>query len=181
MAEEKILAPLTEADGAWVWRQSGTRRAVDDMVAELERRWGFERLPRLVSPELRARFEQARDMHRQATMAGEDLADMDAMMMRAWRALEAEALSRGESPLPGAVAVWQADEEERGSICLCLDDEHAQALLARAKAVGENIEVWTLAEVGRIVQIGGVLAEAKKAFPQAKVAKRGAIQDDIPF
>jgi hypothetical protein len=114
-------------------------------------------------------------------MAGEDLADMDAMMMRAWRALEAEALSRGESPLPGAVAVWQADEEERGSICLCLDDEHAQALLARAKAVGENIEVWTLAEVGRIVQIGGVLAEAKKAFPQAKVVKRGAIQDDIPF
>lgn len=181
MSNGDALAPLPEGAGMWVWRQSGPRRAVDDMVAELERRWGFERLPRLVSPELRARFEQALDMHRQATMAGEDLAEMDSMMTRAWAALEAEALGRGESPLPGAVAVWQADEAERGTICLCLDDEHAQALLARAKAEGENIEVWTLAEVGRIVQIGGVLAEAKKAFPQAKVVKRGAIQDEIPF
>lgn len=140
-------------------------------------------MPRLVSPELRERFVAAQDMHRQATMAGEDMAEMDAMMIRAWRALEAEAVSRGETELPGAVVCWQAEEVERGTICLCLDDEHAQALLARAKAEGVAIETWTLAEVERVVAKASPLAEVKQAFPMATVqGKRKAMpQDEIPL
>lgn len=177
------LAPIPDTVGAWVWRQNSTRRALDDVVADIERRWGFERLPRLVSPELRERFVGAQDMHRQATMAGEDMAEMDAMMIRAWRALEAEAKARGEAELPGAVVCWQADEPERGTICLCLDDEHAQALLARAKAEGVNIETWTLVEVGRVLAGASSLWEVKQAFPMATVqGKRKAMpQDDIPI
>ena len=183
MVKEEYLAPIPDTAGAWVWRSQSTRRALDDMVADLERRWGFERLPRLVSPELRERFTGAQDMHRQATMAGEDLAEMDAMMIRAWRALEAEALARGQSPLPEAVVTWQADEAERGTICLCLDDEHAQALLARAKAEGVAIETWTLAEVGRVLAASASLWEVKQAFPMATVqGKRKAMpQDEIPI
>ena len=179
----EYLAPIPDTAGAWVWRQNSTRRALDDVVADLERRWGFERLPRLVSPELRERFVAAQDMHRQATMAGEDMAEMDAMMIRAWRALEAEAVSRGQTELPGAVVCWQAEEPERGTICLCLDDEHAQALLARAKAEGVNIETWTLAEVGRIVKAATPLAEIKQAFPGAVVRdkRKPMPQDDIPI
>lgn len=179
----EYLAPIPDTAGSWVWRSQSTRRALDDMVADLERRWGFERLLRLVSPELRERFVAAQDMHRQATMAGEDLAEMDAMMMRAWAALEAEAMARGESPLPGAVAAWQADEAERGTIYLCLDDEHAQALLARAKAEGMAVEAWTLEEVGRVVAQASPLAEIKQAWPGAKVqGKRKPMpQDEIPI
>ena len=177
------LAPIPDTAGTWVWRSQGPRRALDDVVADLERRWGFERLPRLVSPELRDRFVAAQDMHRQATMEGQDLAEMDAMMIRAWRALEAEAMARGQTELPGAVVCWQADEPERGTICLCLDDEHAQALLARAKAEGVAIETWTLAEVGRVVAKASPLAEVKQAFPMATVqGKRKAMpQDEIPL
>ena len=140
-------------------------------------------MPRLVSAELRERFVAAQDMHRQATMEDQDLAEMDAMMIRAWRALEAEALARGQTELPGAVVCWQAEEPERGTICLCLDDEHAQALLARAKAEGVAIETWTLAEVGRIVKAATPLAEIKQAFPMATVqGKRKAMpQDEIPL
>jgi choline dehydrogenase-like flavoprotein len=183
MVKEEYLAPIPDTAGSWVWRSQGPRRAFDDMVSDVERRWGFERLPRLVSPELRERFVAAQDMHRQATMAGEDLAEMDAMMVRAWKALEAEAVARGQTELPGAVVCWQADEAERGTICLCLDDEHAQALMARAKADGVAIEAWTLAEVGRVVAKASPLADIKQAFPGATVrGKIGKIsQDEIPF
>lgn len=177
------LAPIPDTAGSWVWRSQGPRRALDDVVSDLERRWGFERLPRLVSPELRERFVAAQDMHRQATMEDQDLAEMDAMMIRAWRALEAEAMAMGQTELPGAVVCWQAEEPERGTICLCLDDEHAQALLARAKAEGVNIETWTLAEVGRVLRAATPMAEVKQAFPMATVqGKRKAMpQDEIPL
>jgi hypothetical protein len=181
MAKEDILAPLTEANGEWVWR-SRMAGALDTLVAGLEREWGFDRLPRLVSPATRERFQAAEDMHRQATMAGEDMAELDAMMMRAWKALAAEALAAGYEPLPGALVSIQADEVERGTICICQDDTHAQAVLARAKAEGWNAEAWTVEEVGRVLKGASPIAEIKAAFPKAKVVRRGQlIEDEIPI
>jgi hypothetical protein len=181
MVKEEILAPLTEANGEWVWR-SRMAGALDTLVAGLEREWGFDRLPRLVSPETRERFVSAQDMHRQATMAGEDMAELDAMMMRAWRALEAEARAGGYEPLPGPLLTVQADEAERGTICICQDDTHAQAVLARAKAEGWNAEAWTVEEVGRVLKGASPIAEIKAAFPKAKVVRKGQlIEDEIPI
>jgi len=181
MVKEDIIPPLTEANGEWVWR-SRMAGALDTLVAGLEREWGFDRLPRLVSPATRERFQTAEDMHRQATMAGEDMAELDAMMMRAWRALEAEARAAGYEPLPGPLMTVQADEVERGTICICQDDTHAQAVLARAKAEGWNAEAWTVEEVGRVLKGASPIAEIKAAFPQAKVVRRGQlIEDEIPI
>jgi len=181
MANEEILAPLTEANGEWVWR-SRMAGALDTLVAGLEREWGFDRLPLLVSTATRERFQAAEDMHRQATMAGEDMAELDAMMMRAWKALAAEALAAGYEPLPGPLVTVQADEAERGTICICQDDTHAQAVLARAKAEGWNAEAWTVEEVGRVLKGASPIAEIKAAFPKAKVVRRGQlIEDEIPI
>jgi hypothetical protein len=181
MVKEDIIPPLAEANGEWVWR-SRMAGALDTLVAEIERQWGFDRLPLLVSTATRERFQAAEDMHRQATMAGEDMAQLDAMMMRAWRALEAEARAGGYEPLPGALVSIQADEAERGTICICQDDTHAQAVLARAKAEGWNAEAWTVEEVGRVLKGASPIAEIKTAFPQAKVVRRGQlIEDEIPI
>jgi hypothetical protein len=121
-------------------------------------------------------------MHRQATMAGEDMAELDAMMMRAWNALAAEALAAGHGPLPGPLVTVQADEAERGTICICQDDTHAQAVLARAKAEGWNAEAWTVEEVGRVLKGASPISEIKAAFPKAKVVRKGQlIQDEIPI
>jgi hypothetical protein len=181
MVKEDIIPPLIEANGEWVWR-SRMAGALDTLVAGLEREWGFDRLPRLVSPETRERFVSAQDMHRQATMAGEDMAELDAMMMRAWRALEAEARAGGYEPLPGPLLTVQADEPERGTICICQDDTHAQAVLARAKAEGWNAEAWTVEEVGRVLKGASPIAEIKAAFPKAKVVRKGQlIEDEIPI
>ena len=181
MANEEVLAPLTEANGEWVWR-SRQATALDTLVSRLEREWGFDRLPSLVSAETRERFVAAEDMHRQATMAGEDMAELDAMMMRAWAALDAEARALGHEPLPGPLVAVQADEPERGTICICQDDTHAQAILARAKAEGWNAEAWTVEEVGRVLKGASPIAEIKAAFPKAKVVKRGQlIEDEIPI
>ncbi len=181
MAKEEIIPPLKEANGEWVWRtkQAG---ALDALVSWLEKKWGFDRLPRLVSPATRERFQAAEDMHRQATMAGEDMAELDAMMIRAWKALEGEALMAGYEPLPGPLMTVQADEAERGTICICQDDTHAQAVLARAKAEGWNAEAWTVEEVGRVLKGASPIAEIKAAFPKAKVVRRGQlIEDEIPI
>jgi len=181
MVKEDIIPPLRETNGEWVWR-ARMAGALDTLVSKLEREWGFDRLPRLVSPETRERFVSAQDMHRQATMAGEDMAELDAMMMRAWRALEAEARAGGYEPLPGPLLTVQADEAERGTICICQDDTHAQAVLARAKAEGWNAEVWTVEEVGRVLKGASPSAEIKAAFPKAKGVRRGQlIEDEIPI
>ena len=181
MVKEDIIPPLAEANGEWVWR-SRKAGALDERVSWLEQKWGFDRLPRLVSPETRERFRAAEDMHRQATMAGEDMSEMDAMMMRAWKALAAEALLAGYEPLPGPLLTVQADEAERGTICICQDDTHAQAVLARAKAEGWNAEVWTVEEVGRVLKGASPIAEIKAAFPKAKVVRKGQlIEDEIPI
>ena len=181
MVKEDIIPPITEANGEWVWR-SRMAGALDTLVAGLEREWGFDRLPLLVSTATRERFQAAEDMHRQATVAGEDMAELDAMMMRAWKALAAEALAAGYEPLPGPLMTIQADEAERGTICICQDDTHAQAVLARAKAEGWNAEAWTVEEVGRVLKGASPIAEIKAAFPKAKVVRRGQlIEDEIPI
>ena len=145
-------------------------------------RLGVRSAPVAGSTATRERFVSAQDMHRQATMAGEDMAELDAMMMRAWRALEAEARAGGYEPLPGPLMTIQADEAERGTICICQDDTHAQAVLARAKAEGWNAEAWTVEEVGRVLKGASPIAEIKAAFPKAKVVRRGQlIEDEIPI
>ena len=174
------LNPLQETDGEWVWR-SKHGGELDEYVAKLEREWGVDRLPRLVSPELQARFQLAQDQHRQATLNGGDMAPFDAMLLRGWKAVEAEALAKGYTPLPGPVLTVQADEPERGTICVCEDDTHAQAILARAKAEGWNAEVWTKAEVARVLKGSSPIAQIKTAFPQARVIRKGQfVEDEIP-
>lgn len=162
-----ILPAMT---GAWVWREHACT-ALDEQVSALERKWGVDRLPRLVSPELATRFRQAADLHAAEAPYADPprLAELDAMMARAWAALDADATSRGAEPLPPACFEVDSGDPARGVIVIALDNTHAQALALRAKQEGRRVETWTLAEVAAVMRGHAITAAVKAAFPGAGV------------
>ena len=178
--------PLPEDAGEWCWHPA-PRSHLDHLANQMERRWGIGRLPLLVSPETAAKFQAASDRHGSGPTVTHSQADLDAMMARAWRALDAEAVSRGASPLPPAIHEIPLEGCPGAVAAICLDDEHAQAVLLRAKAEGRTVSAWTLAECVRVIQASEVVNQIKGAFPGANVlpakAPRAHLVDDaeIPF
>jgi len=130
-----------------------------------------DRLPRLVSPELLARFRQAEALREQEAhyATPERLLELDGMMARAWAALDAEATQRGAQALPGACYEVDTGDADRGVMCIALDNTHAQVLALRAKAEGRRVETWTLDEVAAVMRGHSIVAAVKAAFPGAGV------------
>jgi len=141
---------------------------LDDLANFMERKWGIDRLTRLVPPEAQARWD--------ATLkAYEDewtpQADKDAMMMRAWRGMDAAATAAGAEPLPPGL--WEQRADDGTIVVICRDDEHAQVEILRAKHDGRVVATWTLEEVVRVVMCanGAVINQIKTAFPGAIVER----------
>ncbi len=176
--------PLPADAGEWVWHPA-PRTPLDELVTTLERKWGIGRLPLLVSPETRARFQQASDMRNgeQPTASPERLAALDAMMCRAWATMDAEATQSGAATLPPAIYEIPLDGLPGAIAALCLDDAHAQAVTLQAKAEGRCVTTWTLAEVARVIQANSIVNKIKDVFPGAQVRRsRAKLPDDeIPF
>jgi len=174
--------PLPEDAGEWCWRPA-PRSHLDHLANEMERKWGIGRLPLLVSAETAARFAAASDRHGAGPTATHSQADLDAMMARAWAALDAEATARGAGQLPPAIHEIPLEGCPGAVACLCLDDEHAQAVQLRAKAEGRCVSVWTIAEVVRVIQSTELVNRIKHVFPGATVQRRTRLVDDpeIPF
>jgi hypothetical protein len=141
---------------------------LDDLANFMERKWGIDRLTRLVPPEAQARWE--------ATLkACEDewtpQADKDQMMMRAWRGMDAAATAAGAEPLPPGL--WEQRADDGTIVVICRDNEHAQVEILRAKHDGRTVATWTLEEVVRVVmaQNSAVINQIKTAFPGATVER----------
>lgn len=168
-------------------------RNVTEHANEMNRRWGFNRLPHLVSLELLGRFKQQKESWERACFecCGSLMpADLDRIrpigeaMKRAYAALEAEAIAQGKSPAPPET--W-GFELKNGT----------PVTLVRARSEMGNVEptpggqVWCLEEIGEIITKLPELLATKDAFPQAEVIKlspsseaRDLVDDcleDIPF
>lgn len=180
------LQPYPPEAGEWCWHPHD-RSPLDALVHELEKKWGIGRLPILVSPETAAKVDAARARHAAGPTAQHSQADLDAMMARAWRAMDAEAVQRGASPLPPAVYEIPLEGCPGAVAALCLDDEHAQVVQLRAKAEGRAVSTWTIAEVVRVIQAHSIVNGIKDKWPGAVVlpakAPRVRLVDDeaIPF
>lgn len=175
--------PLPEDAGQWIWRPS-LRSEADEAAAAMERKWGVDRLPLLVSPETRARFQAAHDMRNGEWefATPERREALDAMMVRAWATLDAEAVQRGAEVLPPAIYEVPLEGCPGAVAAICLDDHHAQAVQLRAKAEGRTVTAWTLAEVARVVHANSIVNQIKHIFPAAEVRRAGPIpEDEIPF
>jgi hypothetical protein len=148
---------------------------VAEHANDMNRRWGFNRLPHIVSIETMKRFKTQRTAWELAcfecceSMMPADLERMTKVgeaMKRAYAALDAEAQALGR--MPAAPGTWEFELPDGTPI-----------VLVRTRAEMGNVErepkaqVWCLEEIGEIVTRFPQLIAVKDQFPNAEVVKMG--------
>jgi hypothetical protein len=155
-------------------------RPLDRIAVEMESKWGVGRLPRLVPPDMAARFGSARDKLNEAIRSneGDEVAKRAAVMTRGWQALDKAATEAGCEALPlRTVGV----KHEGRSYVVAWDraDVHKAASLSDAPENVVTVNELLVAYEALRAKIEGV----KQAFPGAEVV-RAALPpggDDCPF
>ena len=171
------------AGPVWVEQSQAVTDALkplDRIAVEMEAKWGVGRLPRLVSPDMAAKFGSARDKLNEAIREndGEAVAKRAAVMIRGWQALDKAAAEAGCEALPlRTVGV----RHEGRSYVVAWDraDVHRAASLSDAPENVVTVHELLVAYEALRAKIDGV----KQAFPGAEVV-RAALPpggDGIPF
>ncbi len=139
---------------------------LDEVAHAMERKWGIDRLPKLVDPALAARFEAQRKKLDEAlrSQRPDAIATQAAAMERAWKALDAAALADGRAPL--APEIWETVIPSTGEIVAIVRTAEEASAVARER----NGAVYTLAEVAVAIDaFGDQVRAVKAAFPGASV------------
>jgi hypothetical protein len=148
----------------------------DRLAAEMESKWGCDRLRLLVSPELREKFDRQRYLLNQATWHGEleDLRREAARMCLAWRVLDQAAEAAGAPRLDDKILELRLSTGAVVAICADLP------ATAKLTPDGRQMQVYTLDEIGRLLEGYPELAKIKHTFPGAEVtAVRRRIHDPL--
>jgi hypothetical protein len=186
-----IGAPLQRHDVATA--MGDIIRTVTEHANEMNRRWGHNRLPHIVSIDLMQKFKaqqfkwQKACMECVGSMLADDLARVKAhgeAMIRAYAALEREALALGKHPAPPGQ--WEFELSDGTPV-----------VLVRTRAEMGNVsrdpkaQVWCLEEIGEIITKFPALVLAKEAFPEMEIIRMAPgpevhelvddLLEDIPF
>ena len=163
----------------------GALKPLDAVAADIEIRWGKDRLETLVSPETAAKFEAARaKLDVAISQKDVDLViKRSGVLTRGWQALEKEALARGHRAAPPEL--WYATAPNE------YGDKEFQMVIARdnsaATLAETDLPVYTVTEVARIIRAWKAqhhVHAAKEAFPGAEVvriADNQEFDDELPF
>jgi hypothetical protein len=162
-------------------------RSVALGAKELERKWGYGRLPLIAGVELAEKFDRQKVLYRQAI----DSDDLDgvrqhaAAMQRAWGALEAGALANGHQPTPPDQ--WEFLLPDGKLVVLVRDNAQRD----QADLKGREAQVWSLDEIVSVITHHPLLAAVKDTFPGARLLPlseslpSGGLHqdalDDLPF
>ena len=155
---------------------------LDRVAVEMEGKWGVGRLPRLVTPEMAAKFSSAREKLDEAIRAN----DLDAVvakasvMIRGWKALDQAATEAGHKTHPEAV--WS--KLHRGTkYTIVLDRADVSKVAKDSKHPATVVTLDELLVVWDDFQGRRVIEETKTLFPGATVEKAGITEmdDDIPW
>ena len=168
--------------------------AVMGAVAPLQRvaertkgKWG-DRLPKLVSPALSARFAQVYDDLHEQMMEGNAVKvhEIAARLITAWGVMEKAAMDAGHRPIDGRTG-FVVDIEGRRTVCICEPD----ADVAGIKRDNPDWVVYSADNAARIIARDfseEFIATALDSFPGAKVTRvksrtelERELDDEIPF
>jgi hypothetical protein len=171
------------AGPVWVEQSQAVTDALkplDRVAVEFEAKWGVERLPRLVAPDMAAKFGSARDKLNEAIREndGEAVAKRAAVMIRGWQALDKAATEAGCEALP-LRTVGVKHEGRFYVVAWDRADVHRAAALSDAPENVVTAHELLIAYEALRAKIDGV----KQAFPGAEVV-RAALPpggDDCPF
>lgn len=162
-----------------------TRLEIDQLLAGVDRNWGFARLPQLVPPALAEKFARQCDKWKQAVLDDdEDAIELHAGgMRRGVAALEAAARAAGEVPRGEQRAISSGEERVEcwvvplaGHAYIRVVRTHQEALALGADG-GEP--VLTATEIGQMVESAKdwpTIREAKRLWPAAEMRMR--VKDD---
>lgn len=128
------------------YKKRSLTEGLDHLAGEMERKWGVDRLPLLVSEQLRAAFYRQQDLLNDALGSGDlTLIDIQAGgMKRAWQALDQAAARAGQKPL--SADVWEVKLPKSGKIVAIVRTSAEAHLVA-----GPDRETWTLAEIAHLI------------------------------
>jgi hypothetical protein len=120
---------------------------VDFVAHEMERKWGMGRLRLVVNPDLRQRFDQQRVFFNDAVWSGNvaDVRKHGEATIRGWQALDAAATADGQQPL--APTIWETTTPDGEVVRIVQTEAEASAV----QADGRKVQVWTLAEIGKVI------------------------------
>ncbi len=148
----------------------------DETAAEMEGKWGCDRLRLLVGPELREKFDRQRYLFNQAIWHGEleDVRREAGRMVNAWQALDRAAVAAGNDCL--SPEVWETPLADGTVAAIVVDDAAAHGVVAQ----GRQVAVYTLEEIGRLLSNYPDIAKVKEVFPGATVtAIRRSVDDPL--
>jgi hypothetical protein len=173
---------MMASDKSWA-RAPGTYIAgrayldgADETAAEMEAKWGCDRLRLLVSPELREKFDRQRYLLNQAVWHGEleEVRRESGRMVAALQALDRAAVAAGKQSL--APVVWEVPLEDGTVAAIVPDDAQAHAVVGE----GRKVSVFTLEEIARLLSNYPDIAKAKLTFPGATItAVRRSVDDPL--
>lgn len=146
-------------------------RTVDEHARELNRRWGFNRLPHIVPIDWTERFITQQRKWNLACFectGSPDPAHLNRVrkhgeaMLRAFDKLEEVALANGMTPTPAST--WEFELADGTPVTL-VRDKTEMAQIERCPAS----QVWALDEIAGIIAKYPELVLAKELFPDAEV------------
>ena len=153
-------------------RMSDIIKTVDQHARQINRKWGFNRLPHVVPIEWTERFIAQKGKWEAACFecAGSlDTNDLDRVrrhgdaMLRAYTKLEEVAVEAGH--FPSHAQTWEFELADGTPVVLVRDREE----LGQVDLGGRAAQVWSLDEIASIVSKFPELTRAKDAFPGAEV------------
>jgi len=148
----------------------------DAVAIAMEKCWGIDRLRLLVSADLREKFDRQRFLYNTAIRSGDlqEVITQSARMIKAWNALDMAAETAGQPPR--ASEAMETTLADGTVVAIVFDDTEAK----RVVRSGRRVIVYTLEEIGRILDHYAEVGKVKTAFPGASVTiVRKSIQDPL--
>ena len=160
---------------------------LDEVATGYEKKWGVDRLQKLVAQDLAERFQEQLDLLNSALghHAALDVISHADALARGWAALDAAAESRGCARIDSAA--WEVVTPAGRKIAF-VSDIRAYKTLQR-----DGWEIWSAEEVGRIIDkfhveidwnASEAVRQAEKLFPGAEITRvrpKATLDDAIPF
>ncbi|MCB9984069.1 MAG: hypothetical protein H6864_00070 [Micavibrio sp.] len=161
----KALRAAQQAMAPDHYKKRSLTEGLDHLAKQMETKWGVDRLPLLVSDQLRAAFYQQKDLLDEALTSG-DLALIDIQvggMKRAWEALDQAATQSGQPIL--SADIWEVKLPVSGRVVAFVKTSAEAQAIARP-----DLETWTVSEIAQLIDgMDENVRAVKQLFPGAEV------------
>lgn len=164
------------------YKKRSLTEGLDYLAREMEIKWGVDRLPLLVSDQMRVAFYRQKDLLDEALQSG-DLTLIDIQvggMKRAWQALDQEATRSQQVVL--SADIWEVRLPVSGRVVAIVKTSAEAHAIARP-----DLETWTITEIAQLIDgMDENVAKIKQLFPGAEVTaitkkETPSQQQDKPF